>query len=109
VGVTGSRITMHKPRFWDELPLKARVEGRVLLFCETGMVLYRSDTEGNPVEDETYGPFPGNTKRFLRQQTIDRLVSHSSKKKTYFIDKSYVQPFSSLVCWFFICRITVYH
>jgi hypothetical protein len=43
VGVTGSRITMHKPRFWDELPLKARQEGRCLLFCETGMVLYRAD------------------------------------------------------------------
>jgi hypothetical protein len=75
VGVTGSRITMHKPRFWDELPLNARIEGRVLLFCETGMVLYRSDNKGNPVEDESYGPFPGNTKRFLRQQTIDSIVA----------------------------------
>jgi len=48
IGVTGGR-----------LPLSARKEGRVLLFCETGMVLYRGDTlTGEPVEDETYGPFP---------------------------------------------------
>ena len=39
VGVTGSRITMHKPRFWDETPLEARKEGRVLLFCETGAAM----------------------------------------------------------------------
>ena len=53
VGVTGSRLTMHKPRFWDELPLSARKEGRVLLFCETGMVLYRPDENtGEPIEDE---------------------------------------------------------
>jgi hypothetical protein len=38
------------------------------------MILYRSDTEGNPVEDETYGPFPGNTKRFLSQDTVDEIV-----------------------------------
>ena len=52
VGVTGSRITMHKPRFWDCLPLQARKEGRALLFCETGMVLYRPDEHGEPIEDE---------------------------------------------------------
>ena len=75
VGVTGSRITMHKPRFWDEIPLAARLEGRCLLFCETGMVLYRADeVTGEPVEDESYGPFPGNTKRFLRQSTIDAVI-----------------------------------
>ena len=26
------------------------------------------------MEDESYGPFPGNTKRFLRQSTIDAVV-----------------------------------
>eukprot|EP00615_Pteridomonas_danica_P015879 CAMPEP_0114392556 /NCGR_PEP_ID=MMETSP0102-20121206/10886_1 /TAXON_ID=38822 ORGANISM="Pteridomonas danica, Strain PT" /NCGR_SAMPLE_ID=MMETSP0102 /ASSEMBLY_ACC=CAM_ASM_000212 /LENGTH=441 /DNA_ID=CAMNT_0001551793 /DNA_START=562 /DNA_END=1887 /DNA_ORIENTATION=+ len=75
VGVTGGKLGLQQERFWDELPLNARIEGRVLLFCETGMVLYRSDQDGNPVEDESYGPFPGNTKRFLRQQTIDSIVA----------------------------------
>jgi hypothetical protein len=41
-GVTGGALGLQKSRFWDCLPLQARREGRVMLFCETGMVLYRS-------------------------------------------------------------------
>ena len=53
VGVTGGKIGLQRARFWDVLPLSARREGRVLLFCETGMVLFRPDEKtGEPVEDE---------------------------------------------------------
>jgi len=47
----------------------------VLLFCETGMVLYRSDAAGQPLEDKSYGPFPGNTQRFLKTPVVDQLVA----------------------------------
>jgi len=76
IGVTGGRLSVQKERFWDDLPLSARKEGRVLLFCETGMVLYRGDpSTGEPVEDEAYGPFPGNEKRYLARSTVDGLVA----------------------------------
>ena len=52
VGVTGGKLALQRSRFWDCLPLAARREGRVLLFCETGMVMYGSDENGEPVEDE---------------------------------------------------------
>ncbi len=56
VGVTGGKMGLQRGRFWDCLPLQARKEGRALLFCETGMVLYRADDQtGEPVEDEVSG------------------------------------------------------
>lgn len=61
-------------RFWDCLPCEARKDGRVLLFCETGMSLYRSDGDGEPAEVTGYGPFPGNEKRYLTEDTIAKLV-----------------------------------
>lgn len=42
------------------------------------MVLYRPDPEtGEPVEDESYGPFPGNEKRFLSTQLVNKLIAQA--------------------------------
>ena len=40
------------------------------LFVCVNKVLYRSGPGGEPVEDETYGPFPGNTKRYLDPKVL---------------------------------------
>jgi hypothetical protein len=77
VGVTDGPLEGLARAFWAALPLEARISGRCLLFCDTCMLLYRSNALGEPVEDESYGPFPGNTKRYLRQATVGSLVSEA--------------------------------
>lgn len=54
--------------------MKARAEGRCLFFTETGICLHRPNELGEPVEDMTYGPFPGNKKAFIKPETVEAAI-----------------------------------
>jgi len=54
VGVTGSSLSTHVARFWDDIPMQLRVERKVMLSCETGASLHHQDANGNLVEDVQY-------------------------------------------------------
>lgn len=77
VGITDGTLEGPARAFWDSMPLNARISKRCLLFCETGMVLYHSNEIGEPITDASYGPFPGNTKRYLQPAIVNALVDEA--------------------------------
>jgi len=55
VGITGSQLATHQRRFFDELPLRHRRDGRVILAVQTGSQLYVPHSEdGRPMRDEAF-------------------------------------------------------
>lgn len=55
VGVTGSQLSTHQTRFLDDLPLRHRQRGQVLLAVQTGSHLYRTcPKEGLPIRCEDF-------------------------------------------------------
>ena len=52
VGITGSQLSTHRRRFFDELPLHHRRDGRVMLAVQTGSQLYVGHgDDGRPIRD----------------------------------------------------------
>ena len=50
VAVTGSSLSTHTERFWDDIPVHLRGEGKVLLSVETGSSLHYQDINGHLAE-----------------------------------------------------------
>jgi len=87
VGITVGTLEGPARAFWNSMPLSARTSKRCLLFCETGMVLYRSNEIGEPTTDASYGPFPGNTKRYLQPAIVNAFVDEARLGlKEWFVD-----------------------
>jgi len=87
VGITDGTLAGPTRTFWDLMPLNARISKRCLLFCETSMVLYRSNETGETVVDYSYGPFPGNAKRYLQPAIVKALVDEArTGLKEWFTD-----------------------
>ena len=58
VGVTGSQLSTHRRRFFDELPLRHRREGRVMLAVQTGSQLYVGHSDdGRPMRDLAFDSY----------------------------------------------------
>ena len=55
VGITGSRLSTHRRRFFDELPVRHRRDGRVLLAVQTGARLHGGHPDdGRAVRDAAF-------------------------------------------------------
>ena len=75
IGVTGSGYASHAQRFFRDLPVAARIAGRVLLAVETGRRLYRgSAVDGEPEEDLSFTAFQRARVRPFTEATVARLV-----------------------------------
>lgn len=74
VAVTGSKLDTHRRLFFDALPLAARQTGRILMAVETGKRMYRSQPDGDLVEDVRYATFSTSRAPPLEAATVEELV-----------------------------------
>jgi len=92
VAVTGSSLSTHKERFWNDLPMHLRADRRVLFSVETGSALYHQDNEGNLVEDSEYARtvFPQGCR--LTDEQVDALVKLGQEVLHEYFSELKAQP-----------------
>ena len=76
VGVTGSQLSTHRRRFFDELPLRHRRDGRVMLAVQTGSQLYVGHgDDGRPMRDVAFDShLSGSISTRFDDDTVNELV-----------------------------------
>lgn len=77
VGVTGSQLGTHRTRFFEDLPLEHRRDGRVLLAVQTGARLYRpAPDDGSPVRDSDFcAHLARSVSASLDEEVVRELIS----------------------------------
>lgn len=79
VAVTGSKLATHRCLFFDPLPLEARCSGRVLFAVETAKKLYRSNADGQLIEDVRFAAYSEAQAPPLEDAVVAELVAIGHK------------------------------